>query len=234
MADPELRPKLPAKSPAKLPAKPRERSNQHYRTRKDLLAAAARLMREGRKPSLEEVAEDARVSRATAYRYFPSLEVMLAEASVHIAMPEVSGLFDGDDGTDPTARALKAERALHRVVYDNEPALRVMLASSLLVETKGLPVRQNRRLPLIEAALAPARGRMSAEDHARLCGALALLLGPEAMIVFQDVLRVDEAAARNVKEWAVRALVRAALDGSQGVPEDVPADVPKRRGPPRA
>ncbi|MCK0208682.1 TetR/AcrR family transcriptional regulator [Starkeya koreensis] len=207
-------------------AKPRERSNQHYRTRKDLLAAAARLMKEGRKPSLEEVAENARVSRATAYRYFPNLEVMLAEASVHIAMPEVSGLFDGDDTTDPTARALKAERALHRIVYDNEPALRVMLASSLLVENKAVPVRQNRRLPLIEAALAPARDEMTDDDYRHLCGALALLLGPEAMIVFRDVLRVDEVTARDVKEWAVRALVRAALDG------DVPGNVPKSPAPP--
>lgn len=212
--------------------KPRERTNQHYRTRKDLLAAAARLMKEGRKPSLEAVAEDARVSRATAYRYFPNLEVMLAEASVHIAMPEVSGLFEGDGSTDPTARALRAEEALHRIIYDNEPALRVMLASSVLVETRGLPVRQNRRLPLIEAALAPARERMTPEDYQRLCGALSLIFGPEAMIVFKDVLRIDDDAARDVKVWAVRALVRAALEGSRDVPSDVQNKVQEQRRPP--
>jgi hypothetical protein len=31
------------------------------------------------------------------------------------------------------------------------------------------------------------------------------------MIVFKDVLRMDEQHARAVKSWAVRALVRAAL-----------------------
>ncbi|RYF89895.1 MAG: TetR/AcrR family transcriptional regulator, partial [Caulobacteraceae bacterium] len=46
------------------------RSNQRRRTRKDLLEAAARLMKRGAKPSLEEIAEEAMVSRATAYRYF--------------------------------------------------------------------------------------------------------------------------------------------------------------------
>ena len=45
------------------------RPNQKSRTRKDLLQAASRLMKEGRRPSLEEVAEAALVSRATAYRY---------------------------------------------------------------------------------------------------------------------------------------------------------------------
>ena len=50
------------------------RPNQRSRTRKDLLDAASRLLKQGRRPTLEEVAEEARVSRATAYRYFPSVE----------------------------------------------------------------------------------------------------------------------------------------------------------------
>ncbi|HYN45985.1 MAG TPA: TetR family transcriptional regulator, partial [Allosphingosinicella sp.] len=46
------------------------RPNQKSRTRKDLLRAAAQLMKVGRSPTLEEVAQEAEVSRATAYRYF--------------------------------------------------------------------------------------------------------------------------------------------------------------------
>ena len=53
------------------------RPNQKRRTRKDLLEAAARLMRQGRTPDLEEIAAEALVSRATAYRYFPSQAAML-------------------------------------------------------------------------------------------------------------------------------------------------------------
>lgn len=192
--------------------KPPDRLNQQYRTRKDLLAAAAELMKTGRKPSLEEVAEAARVSRATAYRYFPNLEILLAEASVHIVTPDGGALFAGDASSDVEARLCKAEAALHRVTYDNEPALRVMLASSLLLETQGLPVRQNRRQPLIDAALAPLRDSLDAQTHARLSAALSLVFGPEALIVFKDVLRMDEAAAQEVKAWVIHALVRATLD----------------------
>ncbi|HEY5895272.1 MAG TPA: hypothetical protein VIT91_18780 [Chthoniobacterales bacterium] len=43
------------------------------------------------------------------------------------------------------------------------------------------------------------------------CAALALIFGPESMIVCRDVLRIDEKMARKVKSWAVRALVRVAL-----------------------
>jgi AcrR family transcriptional regulator len=201
--------------------KSRDRGNQQYRTRKDLLAAAARLMKEGRKPSLEEVAEAALVSRATAYRYFPNLEVLLAEASIDIATPDGPTLFAHDTSSDAEARVERAEAVLHRAVYDNEPALRVMLASSVMVETQGLPVRQNRRLPLIEAALAPVRNKLDSREYERLCRALCLIFGPEAMIVFKDVLRIDEQATRDVKAWAIRAFVRAALD-SHAKPRGVP------------
>lgn len=216
--------------------KPPDRRNQQYRTRKDLLAAAAELMMAGSKPSLEEVAAAAHVSRATAYRYFPNLEVLLAEASVHIAAPDGPALFHADASRDVEARVRKAEAAMHRVTYDNEPALRVMLASSLLVERQSLPVRQNRRLQLIEAALAPAREALDPETYRRLCAALSLIFGPEAMVVFKDVLHLDEAHAQDVKAWAIHALLRSALETQGASPDAVRSDedppgLPKAKAP---
>jgi AcrR family transcriptional regulator len=197
--------------------RPAERGNQRYRTRKDLLAAAARLVREGRKPSLEEVAAAALVSRATAYRYFPNVEALLVEASVDLAVPDSEAVFAGDPSVDPEERVDRAEAAMHRAVVENEAALRLMLASALVRAARGpagdgVPLRQNRRTPLIEAALAPARGRFGDDSYARLVAALALVFGPEAMVVSRDVLRLDEGTARAVKGWAARALVRAALE----------------------
>ena len=51
----------------------RTRGNQKQRTRKDLLQAASRLTKQGLRPSLEEVAAEAMVSRATAYRELTQL-----------------------------------------------------------------------------------------------------------------------------------------------------------------
>ena len=196
-------------------AAPAERSNQRYRTRKDLIAAAARLMKDGREPSLEEVAEAALVSRATAYRYFPSVEALLVEASVDIATPDIDTLF-GTDATDPEARIDRAEAAMHRMSFDNEKAIRLMLAAALSRgDRDNVPVRQNRRTALIETALAPAQSHFKKASYERLKAALALIFGSESMIVFTDVLRMDERSARAVKSWAVRALVRAALDESE-------------------
>src|SRR5690606_5274731 len=64
------------------------RANQLRRTRKDLLQAAARLTSQGRDPSLEEIAEEAMVSRATAYRHFPDVTALLVEAALDIETPQ--------------------------------------------------------------------------------------------------------------------------------------------------
>ena len=194
--------------------KPRKRSNQELRTRKDLLVAASRLLKQGRKPSMEEVATEALVSRATAYRCFRNVDALLAEAPVDDAIIPLETLFSHNDSTDPEARIDEAEAALHEIVFKNESQLRMMLAHTItraLEKDASGPKRQNRRGPLIQAALSTARHRFRDKDYEKLCAALALIFGTESMIVFRDVLNLDEKSARLVKSWAVRALVRSAL-----------------------
>ncbi|MEP1220064.1 MAG: helix-turn-helix domain-containing protein [Parvibaculum sp.] len=192
---------------------PKARANQKRRTRKDLLQAAARLMKEGRKPSLEEIAEEALVSRATAYRYFPNVEALLIEAPLDLALPDEEAMFRGAPAADPVARMERVDRAFHDMILDNETPLRLMLAKTMerrVAGDDGLPARQNRRTPMIEAGLAPAKAEFSRASLDRLQKALALVIGTEAMIVFKDVLQLDDREAREVKRWAIRALIEAA------------------------
>lgn len=194
---------------------PAGRSNQKARTRKDLLQAAARLVGQGRTPTLEEIAEAALVSRATAYRYFASVEALLVEAAIDIAVPAPAQLFRNDASRDPVARLQRVETALYDMILANESLLRTMLAHAIArgaqADAAGqLPKRQNRRGPLIEAALAPARGQFKPGSLRVLRSALALVMGPEATIVVKDVLQLDDDEARQVKRWAIRALVEAA------------------------
>ncbi len=194
----------------------RKQSNQELRTRKDLLLAGIRLLKKGRKPTMEEVAEEALVSRATAYRHFQTVDVLLAETAAESSVVSPEQLFANNTSDDPEARIDEAEASLHKAVYENEAQLRVMLANSVMraLEDSSVPVRQNRRGPLIEAALAPARHRFGDAEYQKLCAALAMIFGPESMIVARDVIGIDDKYAREVKSWAVRALVRAALEAS--------------------
>jgi AcrR family transcriptional regulator len=202
--------------------RPAGRANQQRRTRKDLLQAAARLMREGRRPTLEEVAEAALVSRATAYRYFSGIEALLLEASLDVEIPEAGALFPDGARGDLVERLERVDSALHDMMLANEAPLRLMLANALAPAPRGggerdpaVPRRQNRRSPLIEAAVEPWREEIAPEALDRLRQAVALIVGPEVMIVCKDVLQLDDAEARAVKRWAIRALVEAARKRSR-------------------
>lgn len=191
------------------------RTNRQRRTRKDLLQAATRLMRRGLRPSLDEIAEEALVSRATAYRYFPSADALLLEASFDVEIPGPSDLFgDGSGGRGLTERLERVDTALHDVTVANEAALRTMLSQSVVRamshDKSEIPVRQDRRTPLIEAAIEGAKDDCDPAALDLLRKAIGLLVGPEAMVVCWDVLQLEDREARRVKSWAIQALVEAA------------------------
>src|SRR5262245_49644896 len=144
------------------------RDNQRRRTRKDLLQAAARLLKEGRKPSLEDVAEEALVSRATAYRHFPEVEALFVEAMVDVAFPELGTVLDDRSSNDPIARLDRVDDAIQKMIAENESHVRMLLAYShqhrATDKTEdNSPIRQDRRPPLIKAALAPALDQFEAK-----------------------------------------------------------------------
>lgn len=198
-----------------------KRANQLRRTRKDLLQAAARLTSQGRNPSLEEIAEEAMVSRATAYRHFPDVAALLVESALDIDTPRADEVFRDVAPGDPVARLERVDMALDEMIRHNEMALRLMMKHALERSARSIddprtPVRQNRRTPLIEAALEPARHEFRPAALKSLTRALALVIGTEAMLVLKDVLQLDPAEARRVRRWAIRALVDAARKPAAG------------------
>ncbi|MBI1197677.1 MAG: TetR family transcriptional regulator [Phenylobacterium sp.] len=186
------------------------RANQRLRTRKDLLEAANRLLRDGANPTFEEIAEAAMVSRATAYRYFPGLDALLREAALDVETPTPEDLFGDDRSVDVLARLQRLDGALAGLVRSNAPAMRALLAQSLQPAASDAPVRQNRRSPLIAAALTPVKDQFDPKAFDLLSKALAVLLGIEAEVVFADVLRIAPADADRVRRWMIQALVEAA------------------------
>lgn len=117
---------------------------------------------------------------------------------------------------DPVERIDQAEAAPHGMTFRNEAQLRLMpfeaLTQSLKPASDAVPIRQDRRMPLIDGALKPVRNQLDDGTYSTLTAALALIFGTESMIVFKDVLRVGPDEAQRVNRWAMSALVRAALD----------------------
>jgi AcrR family transcriptional regulator len=194
------------------------RINQKRRTRTAVLEAAAGLVRAGRTPSVAEAAEAAAVSRATAYRYFPTQESLLVEVATTSRPPLTDDLLGPLANLDDAeARVNAVVEALTDFMVEHEPGLRTMLKLSLersLEDRADTPVREGRRVRYLEQAMAPLREKLSEHELERLNAALGIVIGIEALVVLRDVYGLEPAEARSLMRWAASVLFKAATEGA--------------------
>src|SRR5918998_4977327 len=108
--------------------KERDFSNVRRRTRGAMIDAATRLVREGASPSVTEVADAAGVSRATAYRYFPTQESLLAE----VIVPDLEAALAAEAlPEDLESRFGAAFATIWSSCIEHETAYRTMLRRGL-------------------------------------------------------------------------------------------------------
>ncbi|MER9330199.1 TetR/AcrR family transcriptional regulator [Mesorhizobium sp. M0488] len=186
------------------------------RTKRLMLETATRLMQAGATPSVSEVAEAAEVSRATAYRYFPS-QAALVQAVVDEGLGPIltwqSTSVDAErrvaDLFDTAMPRIEAFEATFKA------ALKLSLdqwARRQAGTLGGEPAfKRGHRIDLLKEAIAPLKGHLPPRDFKRLAQALSLIFGVEVLIVLKDIWGLDSRRTMAVSQWAAGALVRAAV-----------------------
>ncbi len=206
------------------------RVNQKLRTRDALVGIAANFVRAGKPVSVAEIADAAHVSRTTAYRYFPTPEMLEAQASLlaagSIETDHLDELVQGP-GTpeDKVDGAIVASDAMTR---GHEAAFRAVLRLSLEPRSDAapeLPRRPSFRPGWFNHALADLREPLGEQRFNDLVAALCHFCGVESMVVLQDVCRLNPTEAKRVKRWAAQLLLRGAL-----LEAEKTAAKPKRHG----
>lgn len=198
------------------------RDNQRARTRRDLVAAAVDLLGEGRTPTVTDVADAAGISRRTAYRYFPTVDQLVAEALLEGVRSDVERDIDagGRPNEDITVRLDRLVDALHRLTVEKEQLLRQMIRFTIDRGpiASGVPPRPSRRLDYVEQALAPLRDELPIGEYQRLVRAVAVVIGIEARIVLRDICDLDDDTILETERWAAHALLSAALQHAGAAP----------------
>ncbi len=202
-------------------AKHDPRANQKERTRAAIVEAAARMLRDGVMPNVAAAAEAAKVSRATAYRYFPTPEALQIEvAGVTPTYAPVEQLVQSLEGDDVEARLLAFLQKFNSIAFANEAQMRMALKVYLDTwlgnrdKSQAPSVREGRRMRWLEEVLAPAKRSSNKKQWKRLQAALALTAGTDAMVIMKDVCRMNDEDAQAVLLWAARTLLRAGLKDS--------------------
>jgi AcrR family transcriptional regulator len=192
-----------------IPYERRGRTRQKARTRAALLDAARELLAAARTPNVEEAAEAAGVSRATAYRYFPNQRALLVATHPEI---EATALLGEDAPADPHERLERTIGELIRLTIETEPELRTMLRLSLEPRPgEELLLRQGRAIGWIEEALAPLRGQLSRPALRRLVLAIRSACGIESLVWLTDVAGLSRQQAGKLMRWSALALLKTAL-----------------------
>lgn len=199
-------------------ATPDGNKGPRVRMRKVMLDAAMGLMQGGLIPSVSDVAEAAQVSRATAYRYFPT-QAALIQAAVDEALGPI--LAWTSESQDPEERVTELVTFAYPRMESYEATLKAALRLALdqwarrHAGTLGeeAPMVRGHRIELLVSAMRPLKGRLTPAGYERLTQSLSLIFGTEAFVVLKDIWGLDRKRAEGVALWTCRALIQAALAG---------------------
>jgi AcrR family transcriptional regulator len=181
-----------------------------------LLDTAMAIIREaGHIPSVAEVAVRSKVSRATAYRYFPSRSALIT-AVIDSSLGPVRTL--SSDNPDGRERVHELFMQTFPRFKEFEPQLRAAAQLALeqwALERAGLleeePYRRGHRVRILAHAIAPLAPGLPPAVRDRLHRALSVVYGIEPYIVLKDIWGVSDREVERIALWMADALIDAAL-----------------------
>ena len=190
------------------------------RTLRLLIDEAMKLLDRGGLVTVAEVAAAAGVSRATAYRYFPSRS-RLIDAIMGESLQPVRRFESAEQ--DGSARVRDLFERTFPLFRQFEPQMRAALQLSLehwALERAGVlgeeQFRRGNRKAILARNAAPLRANLGARDFDRLLKALSLVYGIEPYIVLKDMWGASNREVNAITRWVADAVIEKAL--REGLP----------------
>lgn len=188
-----------------------------------LLDTAMTIIQEsGHIPSVAEAAARAKVSRATAYRYFPSRSALVT-AVIDSSLGPVRKLASAN----PNGRDRVHELFLQTFPRFKEFEAQLRAAAQLSLEQWGLeraglleeePYRRGHRVRILEHAIEPLAPLMRPAVRDRLHHALSVVYGIEPYVILKDIWGLGDREVERTALWMADALIDAALRDAEQKP----------------
>lgn len=183
------------------------RSNQKQRTEEAITSAAWDLMAEGGEISLALVADRAKVSRATVYRYYSDPVLLTLGAASKLDPPLCEESLE--DLTSIQSRVRAVARFYFEISYKHVAQFRSILAASMhpSVEECNATQRCPQRLAAIHEALKPVCISMDPVEFDALVNRIAMITGMEQLILFDDVFGKNLEVGYQLQEGLIDAVL---------------------------
>ena len=182
-----------------------------------LVESAVELMQQtGCAPSIADVAKFAGVSRATAYRCFPSKGAMLSIMVSQSLGPMRTFASEHGKAKDRVMDLLN--RSFPRL-SKNEATLRTAVQISLEQQAlfnagliKEEPYRRGHRIQILDKALEPLKTSLPPDIYQQLHQALSVVYGVEIFIVMKDIWNEKNKQVLATMLWMADALIQTAMN----------------------
>lgn len=189
------------------------------RMRKVLLTTAMQMMADGITPSLTELAEAAEVSRATAYRYFPTQSDLIAAVVDESLGPILSWESPSKDAAARIDELITyAYPRLEQFEVQLRAAIQISLQQGAQERASKLknehPLVRGHRVELLKHAIAPLRESVSDRLFLKTTRALSMIYGTEVFLVLKDIWHLEIDEIIDIVRWTASAIMKHAVDES--------------------
>ncbi|MGV3603101.1 MAG: TetR/AcrR family transcriptional regulator [Dyadobacter fermentans] len=167
--------------------------------------------------TLEEVAKELNISRATIYRYYSNVDMLCAEATLSLRVKQQEDFLE--DVKDMTLKdsLVYVQKYFNMLAYVHETGFRKYLSVVLDESVKkgsAAPLRGARRPAALDAVMRRHADRIGPENYIRLKQIVTTLSGVEPMIANKDVNGLSNEQSDELLEWAVTMILKGlSLEG---------------------
>lgn len=190
------------------------RKKQKQKTRNRILASAQRFLNKGQGFTLEDVAREAGLSRATVYRYYSNVEVLSAEAGLDLNVNSPEAIVESLEGLPIQEMILGIQDYFNRFTIDNEAAFRKFL-SVVIPADAAEGQRGARRSQAVRLAFREAGTSLEPSEIDKLTHIATVLMGIEPLIVTKDVCRLSDQASLESLRWGLEMILKGVFTKPQ-------------------
>ena len=185
------------------------RTSQKLNTRSKILTAAHRVLEKGMDLSMENVAIEAKVSRATIYRYYSNVDSLSTELILHLNLPKTESMIAGVKKKETPKALLQIQDIFLDFILQNEIAARKFLGAVLSSSDPKL-VRGKNRLTALQGYFKSKKTKLTSDELEKLIHISVLLMGIESVLVSKDVCGLNNKKTKETLQWGLEMILKGA------------------------
>ncbi|WP_318309522.1 TetR/AcrR family transcriptional regulator [Flagellimonas crocea] len=183
------------------------RKNQKLNTRDKILEATRKQLEKKVPLTMEGIAENAGISRATIYRYYTNTDAISMDLLLQLDVPNTDTVFEKNKEASPRDAILSIQKAYLDFSFRNEQTSRKFLAAVLSSPNSKMKRGQN-RITTLRNYFASHKTSLSEEEKEKLIHVSVLLMGIESVITAKDVCGLDDETAANSITWGLEMILK--------------------------